>query len=193
MGITMKTLLSKDTWVSKKTKTIITADITWQDGVGSIHHGFLIEDNMSQKEFNEALTWKNAGDYLLEKYPADGTFFPKALRRMSFDEAFALVQSSDDFVGSTYEDHDFNYEVVLWKGYGYWLNAPLAFEAKDEEEALIFASLADPAARLIDEEDATGAWEAENHPDQWVFLDRSAYGARNVWIFDDQAIIKKAD
>lgn len=193
MEITMKTLLSKDTWVSKKAKVIITADITWQDGVGSIHHGFLIEDNMSQKEFNEALTWKNAGDYLLEKYPADGTFLPKALRRMSFDEALALVQSSDDFVGSTYEDHHFNYEVVLWRGYGYWLNAPLAFEAKDEEEALVFASLADPSARLIDEEDTEGVAEAEAHPDQWVFLDRSAYGAQNVWIFDDRAIIKKAD
>lgn len=104
-----------------------------------------------------------------------------------------MVQSFDDFVGSTYEDYHFNYEVVLWRGYGYWLNAPLAFEAKDEEEALIFASLADSSARLIDEEDTEGVAEAEAHPDQWVFLDRSVYGAQNVWIFDDQAIIKKAD
>ena len=191
--ISEKDLLKAETLVIPSTNTIITSDVTWEDGVGEIHHGFNMKTNMPENEFKEAMNSSYPGDYILAHYPADGTFVKGHLERLSIEEALALVQDSDYFVVTPDESHHFNYEVTLWRGYGYWLNTPLAFEAKNEEEALVFASLADCAACIIDEEDTAGTKEAEAHPDQWVFLDRSAYGVKNVWLFVDQAIIRKID
>ena len=193
MKFSREDLLKIETLVDPSTNTIITSDVTWKDGVGEVHHGFNMKANMPENEFKEAVDSGDPGDYILAHYPADGTFVKGRLERLSTDEALALVQNSDCFVVTPDESHHFNYEVTLWRGYGYWLNTPLAFEAKDEEEALVFASLADCAACIIDEEDTAGTKEAEAHPDQWVFLDRSAYGVKNVWLFIDQAVIRKID
>lgn len=190
--ISKKDLLKIETLVVPSTNTIITSDVTWEDGIGEVHHGFNMKANMLEAEFKKALNSGDPGDYILSHYPADGTFTKGRLERLSIDEALALVQDYDCLAVPD-ESHNFNYEVTLWRGCGYWLNAPLAFEAKDAEEALVFASLADQAARIIDEEDKAGTNEAEAHPDQWIFLDRSAHGAPNVWLFIDQATIQKID
>lgn len=191
MKITKKEFLRKDTWVNKDSRTIITSDITWMEGVGEVHHGFNMKQNMSEAEFGEAMGWKNPGDYILEKYPADGTFLPGRLVRLSIDEAYDKVSQWERAESSTYEEHSFDYQISLWRGYGYQMNPSLAFEAKDEEEALIKASLADLNADIEEADEA----RAQDEPllDQAVYLDRSEYGASNIYLSIENARVEKLD
>ena len=191
MKITKKEFLQKDTWVNKDSRTIITSDITWLEGVGEVHHGFNMKQNMDKAKFEEAMKWKNPGDYILEKYPADGTFLPNRLIRLSIDEAYDKVSQWGRAESFTYEEHSFDYQISLWRGYGYQMNTSLAFEAKDEEEALIKASLADPNADIEEADEA----RAQDEPllDQAVYLDRSEYGASNIYLSIENARVEKLD
>ena len=71
------------------------------------------------------------------------------------------------------------------------MNTSLAFEAKDEEEALIKASLADPNAD-IEEVDEVRTQD-EPSGDQAVYLDRSEYGASNIYLSIENARVEKLD
>lgn len=192
MKITKKEFLAKDSWFNCKTKTIVTADITWLDQVGEVHHGFNMKENMKEAEFEEAMKREDPGDYILEKFAAAETGEVNRLTMLSIDEAYDKVTSSEGWESHTYSEHDFNYEVMLWNGWNCWLDAPLAFNARNTEDALIRASLADNAAGILDE-DGPVSEEAQNHPDMWVYLDRSEYDAPNVYLCLCNAKIEKLD
>ena len=192
MKITKKELMGKDTWFNRQTRTILTADITWLSHVGEVHHGLNMKKNMTEEEFREAMGWKDPGDYILENFAAAGTGMPGRLTMLSIDEAYDEVTSSEGWESHTYDEHDFNYEIFLWCGAGYWPNAPMAFNAEDPEDALVKASLADDAACVLDEDDPE-AKEAQAFPDLWVYLDRSEYDSSNAYLYIVNAKVEKLD
>lgn len=98
MKISREDLLEIETLVDPSTNTIITSDVTWEDGVGEVHHGFNMKAHMPENEFEEAMDSGDPGNYILEHYPADGTFAVGRLECLSIDEALCLVNdSSSDF------------------------------------------------------------------------------------------------
>lgn len=94
MKLSRKKLLQTETLVDSSTNTIITSDVTWEDGVGEIHNGFNMKAYMPTNEFEEAMDSGNPGNYILERYPADGTLAKGRLTRLSIDEALCLVNDS---------------------------------------------------------------------------------------------------
>lgn len=100
MKLSREDLLEIETLVDPSTNTIITSDVTWEDGVGEIHHGFNMKAHMPSNEFEEAMDSGNPGDYILGHYPADGTLAKWRLDRLSVDEALCLVNdpASDFFI-----------------------------------------------------------------------------------------------
>ena len=100
MKITKEELLRAITLVDQSTNTIITSDVTWEDGVGEVHHGFNMKAHMPSNEFDEAMDSGDPGDYILWHYPADGTFITGRLERLSIDDALCLVNdpASDFFI-----------------------------------------------------------------------------------------------
>ena len=100
MKLSREDLLEIETLVDPSTNTIITSDVTWEDGVGEVHHGFNMKAHMPLNEFEEAMDSGNPGDYILGHYPADGTFVRGRLERLSIDEALCLVNdpASDFFI-----------------------------------------------------------------------------------------------
>lgn len=93
MKISKEELVSNETWIDPFAHIIITSDVTWEDGVGEVCHGFNMK-LMTEPEFKEAVGSGNPGDYILEKYPADGTGADERLTRLSIDEALCLVNDS---------------------------------------------------------------------------------------------------
>ena len=100
MKLSRENLLKIETLVDPSTNTIITSDVTWEDGVGEVHHGFNMKTHMPSNEFEEAMDSGNPGDYILGHYPADGTFVRGRLERLSIDEVLCLVNdhASDFFI-----------------------------------------------------------------------------------------------
>ena len=88
MKFSKEDLLGIETLVDPSTNTIITSDVTWEDGVGEVHHGFNMKANMPENEFEEAMD------------SGDGTLAEGRLKRLSADEALCLVNdpASDFFV-----------------------------------------------------------------------------------------------
>ena len=86
-----------------------------------------------------------------------------------------------------------NYHVQLWPGYGYLLNPSVAVEARDEEEALVLASIKDPNAHY---EECDGLKEEEydelDKDERFIYLDRSEYGYPNIFLCIENARIMEA-
>lgn len=86
-----------------------------------------------------------------------------------------------------------NYRVQLWPGAGYLLSPGVTVEARDEEEALVLASINDPFAFFLycDELDEQRYSQIENE-DRFLYLDRSEYGHRNIFLCIENARIMEA-
>lgn len=98
MKFSREDLLEIETLVDPSANTIITSDVTWEDGVGEVHHGFNMKTHMPSNEFEEAMDSGNPGDYILGHHPADGTFARGRLERLSIDEVLCLVNDpASDF------------------------------------------------------------------------------------------------
>lgn len=93
MKISKEELLENETWIDPFSHIIITSDVTWEDGAGEVCHGFNMKA-MTESEFKEAIDSGDAGNYILERYPADGTGADERLTRLSVDEALCLVNDS---------------------------------------------------------------------------------------------------
>lgn len=80
------------------------------------------------------------------------------------------------------------YKVTLWRS-GYTLNKPVVVEARDEEEALVLASIKDGNCLFIEatDERADGLEDADNY----VYLDRSEYGHSVGYLLIENAIIEE--
>ena len=91
MKLSREDLLEIETLVDPSTNTIITSDVTWEDGVGEVHHGFNMKAHMPDDKFEEAMDSGEPGNYILEHYQADGTFMKGRLERLSIDEVLCLV------------------------------------------------------------------------------------------------------
>ena len=80
------------------------------------------------------------------------------------------------------------YKVSLWRS-GYALNKPVVVEARDEEEALVLASIKDGNCLFIEatDERADGLEDADNY----VYLDRSEYGHSVGYLLIENAIIQE--
>lgn len=91
MKFSREDLLEIETLVDPSTNTILTSDVTWEDGVGEVHHGFNMKANMPSNEFEEAMDSGNPGNYILERYSADGTLAKDRLIRLSIDAVLCLV------------------------------------------------------------------------------------------------------
>ena len=100
MKLSREDLLEIETLVDPSTNTIITSDVTWEDGVGEVHHGFNMKAHMPEDKFEEAMDSVEPGNYILEHYPADGTLIKGRLERLSIDEVLCLVNdpASDFFI-----------------------------------------------------------------------------------------------
>ena len=100
MKLSREDLLEIETLVDPSTNTIITSDVTWEDGVGEVHHGFNMKAHMPDDKFEEAMDSGEPGNYILEHYPADGTLAKGCLERLSIDEVLCLVNdpASDFFI-----------------------------------------------------------------------------------------------
>lgn len=194
MKITKREFLKKDTWVNKGSRTIITSDIVWVENVGEVHYGFNMKEHMGKTEFGKAMGAEDPGDYILENYPADGTWLSDRLERLSIDEAYEKVTGEEGWKSvSCREDHDFTYEVALqYPDYGYMHSYPKAYGARDGEEALVMASLADGGAETRDAF-RHEPMEELAHPDEWTYLDRSEHEARNVYLYTGGAKLERLD
>lgn len=185
MKISKRDFLKVETWTNYDRRIVVTADITIEENVGEIHHGFN-KKVLSLEEMKQMVSSKkDPGDWILENFPADGTYLPNALERISIDEAYSLVdgwlEEKELVLNSSYEHHYFNYEVSLYPGFGFWMNNALAFEAHGIVDALVCASIADHSANLIDCDDPA-AKEAAVDPESWIFLDRSEHKSPNVYL-----------
>lgn len=187
--------LKKETWVNLTQRTVVTADITCADAaVGCVHHGFnkkiLTEEELKKATFSRT---EDPGDYVLENFPASGTILPDRLEYLSIDDAYSYIKESiengDKISSWSYEDYDFGYQVALCRGYGPLLGESLAYETNDLEDALVFASIADGAAGVV-EGDFPKAEKLENAED-WLYLDRSSYGYSNVHLNISDARIER--
>lgn len=100
MKLSRENLLKIETLVDPSTNTIITSDVTWEDGVGEVHHGFNMKTHMPDDKFEEAMDSGDPGEYILAHYPADGTIAEGRLERLSIDDALCLVNdpASDFFI-----------------------------------------------------------------------------------------------
>ena len=100
MRITKEELLKAITLVDQSTNAIITSDVTWEDGVGEVHHGFNMKTHMPDDKFEEAMDSGDPGEYILAHYPADGTIAEGRLERLSIDETLSLVNdpAADFFI-----------------------------------------------------------------------------------------------
>ena len=103
MKLSREDLLEIETLVDPSTNTIITSDVTWEDGVGEVHHGFNMKTHMPDDKFEEAMDSGGPGEYILAHYPADGTIAEGRLERLSIDEALNLVN-----------DPSSNFSVFFW-------------------------------------------------------------------------------
>lgn len=86
------------------------------------------------------------------------------------------------------------YDVQLWSGRGYLLNPAIRdIEACDEEEALIIASMRDGFAFFVyDDEIKTDKERDElEKADNYLYLDRTEYGCRNIWLLIENARISE--
>lgn len=86
------------------------------------------------------------------------------------------------------------YDVQLWSGRGYLLNPAIRdIEAHDEEEALIIASMRDGLASFVyDDEIKTDEQRDElEKADNYLYLDRTEYGRRNIWLLIENARISE--
>ena len=90
MKFSREYLLEIETLVDPSANTIITSDVTWEDGVGEVHHGFNMKAHMPENKFKEAMRG-DPGEYILAYYPADGTIAEGRLERLSIDETLSLV------------------------------------------------------------------------------------------------------
>ena len=104
MKFSREDLLKIETLVDPSTNTIITSDVTWEDGVGEVHHGFNMTAHMPSNEFDEAMDSGDPGEYILAHYPADGTIAEGRLERLSIDETLSLVN-----------DPSSNFSVLFWR------------------------------------------------------------------------------
>ena len=93
LKISRTELLANETWIDPFAHIVLTSDVTWEDGVGEVCHGFNMK-TMTASESKEAIDNGDAGEYILEKYPADGTGADEKLTRLSVDEALCLVNDS---------------------------------------------------------------------------------------------------
>ena len=100
MKLSREDLLEIETLVDPSTNTIITSDVTWEDGVGEVHHGFNMKTHMPDDKFEEAMDSGDPGEYTLAHYPADGTIAEGRLERLSIDETLSLVNdpAADFFI-----------------------------------------------------------------------------------------------
>ena len=104
MKLSREDLLEIETLVDPSTNTIITSDVTWEDGVGEVHHGFNMKTHMPDDKFEEAMDSGDPGEYILAHYPADGTIAEGRLERLSIDETLSLVNDSSS-----------NFSVLFWR------------------------------------------------------------------------------
>lgn len=174
--------LKKETWVNLTQKTVITADITYENSIGDVHHGFN-KKVLTAEQLGEAIssTTRDPGDYILEEFPAAGTSLSNSLAYLSIDDAYFWVKESlargDRIMAWSYEDHNFGYQVSLHK----WKSPEiLAYETNSLHSALICASIADWTAKVVeaDTPEAKGLDKSKN----WVYLDRSKYGYSSVYL-----------
>lgn len=76
------------------------------------------------------------------------------------------------------------YQIKLWSGAGALLNAPVLVETDDLEEAFVLASIKDPYAFYKNVNDLTPKEiKALDKDDQYLYLDRSAQGKSNIYLF----------
>lgn len=76
------------------------------------------------------------------------------------------------------------YQIKLWSGVGALLNQPVLVEAGDLEEAFVSASIQDPHAFYKNVNDLKPEEiEALDKDDQYLYLDRSAQGKSNIYLF----------
>lgn len=86
------------------------------------------------------------------------------------------------------------YEVRLWSGKGYLLNPPVKVVARDEEEALVLASIADHYCFYKEANDIpTGEVEEFDSADNYVYLDRSEFGHSNIYLLIENARISQKE
>lgn len=82
------------------------------------------------------------------------------------------------------------YKVTLWCGAGYTLNKPVVVEARDEEEALVLASIKD--GNCIFKEDFTiEDMDELDASDTYIYLDRTEYGHSVGYLLIENAIIEE--
>ena len=91
MKLSREDLMEIETLVDPSINTIITSDVTWEDGVGEVTLGFNMKAHMPENEFKEAMDSKDPGGYILAHSPADGTIAEGRLERLSIDETLSLV------------------------------------------------------------------------------------------------------
>lgn len=174
--------LEKETWVNLTQKTVITADITYEEPIGDVHHGFN-KKVLTAGQLGEAISsaTRDPGDYILEEFPATMTCLSNRLESISIDDAYLWVKESlergDKIVTWSYEDHNFGSQVALHD----WIDPENnAYETNDLHLALLYASIADWSAKII-EADSPEAKRLDK-PENWLYLDRSKYGYSNVYL-----------
>lgn len=86
------------------------------------------------------------------------------------------------------------YQIKLWSGVGALLNAPVLIETDDLEEAFVLASIQDPRALYKNVNDLTSEEiEALDKDDRYLYLDRSAQGKSNIYLFVAESRIRRLE
>ena len=81
------------------------------------------------------------------------------------------------------------YKVTLWSGAGYWLNSPVIVEARDDEEALVLASIEDGNCLFKDDFTAEEMDELDAS-DTYIYLDRTEHGHSVGYLLIENARIE---
>lgn len=82
------------------------------------------------------------------------------------------------------------FKVELWSGAGYLMNPPVNVEARDEEEALVLASIEDPYCFYKEADDIPSDEIDEfDSADNYIYLDRTEYGHSNIYLLVENACI----
>lgn len=182
MGIrlTKSKFLEKETWVNLAQRTVVTADISYEEPIGEVHRGFN-KKLLTPEQLGEAVSSASMdpGDYILEKFPAAGTAMNDRLDFISIDDAYVWVKKSlecgDKVVAWSHETHHFEYQVSVDSEF------PAAYEAETITEALIAASISDWEPETMIEADSPKA-SGLDKSNGWIHLDRSGYGYSNAWL-----------
>lgn len=86
------------------------------------------------------------------------------------------------------------YQIKLWSGAGALLNAPVLVEADDLEEAFVLASIKDPHAFYKNVNDLiSDEIEDLDKDDQYLYLDRSAQGKSNIYLFIAESRVRRLE